>query len=69
MTIKGKRGGKRKGAGRPLHGSKKKVMKTYRLATDVVELLNNEHEPASQIIEQSVRMLINLKKESSNGEN
>lgn len=49
------RGGKRIGAGPPTQSkSGEKIMRSYRLAPDVIKILN-DNRPAAQLIEQLVR--------------
>jgi len=58
MTDK-KKGGARKGAGRPAQG---KVSVGYKLAPDVVEFLRSSEKPASVLIENAVRETYKLAK-------
>lgn len=58
------KGGKREGSGRKrLDPVLKKKMVTFRLAPDVIEYLDSQDRPKSQVIEEAIRKNI---KDSSN---
>lgn len=55
IEKKENRGGKRDGAGAPTHSELgEKIMRSYRLAPDVIKILN-DNRPAAPLIEQLVR--------------